>query len=250
MRQYIIAGNWKMNKTNREALEFITELKAIMPATKAQVVVCAPFTALSDLTKATAGSNIAIGAENMSSKDSGALTGEISPLMLKDIGVKYVILGHSERREIFKETDACINAKVKAAITHELTPLFCIGETLAQREAGKLEEVLKTQINGGLEGLTAEDMKKVVIAYEPVWAIGTGVTATTAQADEAHVVVRNIVSAMFNAETAANVQIQYGGSMNAANAEELLGKENVDGGLIGGASLKAADFVKIIAAAK
>ncbi|MCX5773704.1 MAG: triose-phosphate isomerase [Fusobacteria bacterium] len=250
MRQYIIAGNWKMNKTNREALEFITELKAIMPATKAQVVVCAPFTALSDLVKATEGSNIAIGAENMSSKDSGAFTGEISPLMLKDLGVKYVILGHSERREIFKETDACINAKVKAAITHGLTPLFCIGETLTQREAGHLVSVLKTQINGGLEGLMADDMKKVVIAYEPVWAIGTGVTATTAQADEAHVVVRNIVSAMFNASVAANVQIQYGGSMNAANAEELLGKENVDGGLIGGASLKAADFVKIIAAAK
>lgn len=250
MRQYIIAGNWKMNKTNREALEFVSELKTVMPETSAKVVICAPFTALSDLVKAVQGSSVAIGAENMNAKESGAFTGEISGAMLKDIGVEYVILGHSERREIYKESDADINVKVKAAIKVGLTPIFCIGETLAQREAGELEKVLSTQISGGLADLTVEEALKVVVAYEPVWAIGTGVTATSEQADEAHAMVRALLAKQFNETVANSLTIQYGGSMKPDNAEELLGKVNVDGGLIGGASLKATDFAKIIAAVK
>ena len=249
MRKTIIAGNWKMNKTNKEAVEMLTELKEIVKGIDSVgIVIGAPFTALSDAVKAVAGSNIKIAAENVYPKESGAYTGEVSPVMLKEIGVEYVILGHSERREYFKESDEFINEKVKCVLAHEMTPILCIGEKLEDREAGRTNDVNKTQINGGLVGLTAEEAKKVVIAYEPVWAIGTGKTATPEIAEETHKAIREELARMFGEEVANEITIQYGGSMKPENAQELLAQADIDGGLIGGASLKAQDFSKIVKA--
>ena len=249
MRKTIIAGNWKMNKTNKEAVEMLTELKEIVKGIDSVgIVIGAPFTALSDAVKAVAGSNIKIAAENVYPKESGAYTGEVSPVMLKEIGVEYVILGHSERREYFKESDEFINEKVKCVLAHGMTPILCIGEKLEDREAGKTNDVNKTQINGGLAGLTAEEAKKVVIAYEPVWAIGTGKTATPEIAEETHKAIREELARMFGEEVANEITIQYGGSMKPENAQELLAQADIDGGLIGGASLKAQDFSKIVKA--
>lgn len=249
MRKTIIAGNWKMNKTNKEAVEMLTELKEIVKGIDSVgIVIGAPFTALSDAVKAVAGSNIKIAAENVYPKESGAYTGEVSPVMLKEIGVEYVILGHSERREYFKESDEFINEKVKCVLAHEMTPILCIGEKLEDREAGRTNDVNKTQINGGLAGLTAEEAKKVVIAYEPVWAIGTGKTATPEIAEETHKAIREELARMFGEEVANEITIQYGGSMKPENAQELLAQADIDGGLIGGASLKAQDFSKIVKA--
>ena len=249
MRKTIIAGNWKMNKTNKEAVEMLTELKEIVKGIDSVgIVIGAPFTALSDAVKAVAGSNIKIAAENVYPKESGAYTGEVSPVMLKEIGVEYVILGHSERREYFKESDEFINEKVKCVLAHEMTPILCIGEKLEDREAGRTNDVNKTQINGGLAGLTAEEAKKVVIAYEPVWAIGTGKTATPEIAEETHKAIREELARMFGEEVANEITIQYGGSMKPENAQELLTQADIDGGLIGGASLKAQDFSKIVKA--
>lgn len=250
MRKTIIAGNWKMNKTNKEAVEMLTELKEIVAGIDSVgIVIGAPFTALSDAVKAVAGSNIKIAAENVYPKESGAYTGEVSPVMLKEIGVEYVILGHSERREYFNETNEFINEKVKCVLAHQMTPILCIGEKLEDREAGRTNDINKTQLRGGLAGLTAEEAKKVVIAYEPVWAIGTGKTATPEIAEETHKAIRTELADMFGEEVANEITVQYGGSMKPSNAKELLAQADIDGGLIGGASLAAKDFSEIVKAA-
>ena len=251
MRKKVIAGNWKMNKTNTEAVEMLTELKELVKGIdNVGIIIGAPFTALSDAVKAVKGSNIAIAAENVYPKDSGAYTGEVSPVMLKSIGVEYVILGHSERREYFKESDEFINEKVKAVLAAGMLPILCIGEKLEERESGKTAEVTETQIRGGLKDLTAEEAKKVIVAYEPVWAIGTGRTATPEMAQETHRQVRDVLVSIFGNETAEEMIIQYGGSMKPDNAVELLAQKDIDGGLIGGASLKASSFAEIVVAGK
>ena len=251
MRKKVIAGNWKMNKTNTEAVEMLTELKELVKGIdNVGIIIGAPFTALSDAVKAVKGSNIAIAAENVYPKESGAYTGEVSPVMLKSIGVEYVILGHSERREYFKESDEFINEKVKAVLAAGMLPILCIGEKLEERESGKTAEVTETQIRGGLKDLTAEEAKKVIVAYEPVWAIGTGRTATPEMAQETHRQVRDVLVSMFGNETAEEMIIQYGGSMKPDNAVELLAQKDIDGGLIGGASLKASSFAEIVVAGK
>ncbi|MGL4999832.1 MAG: triose-phosphate isomerase [Cetobacterium sp.] len=249
MRKTIIAGNWKMNKTVAETKATLTELKELTKGIEGvEVVIGAPFTALESAVKAVEGSIVEIAAQNMHTNDSGAYTGEISPLMLKEIGVKYVILGHSERREYFNESNSFINAKVKVALAHNLIPILCIGEKLEERESGKTAEVNGKQIKEGMAGLTAEEAVKVVVAYEPVWAIGTGKTATPEMAEETHKEIRDVLVSMFGAEAAAEITIQYGGSMNAKNAAELLAMENIDGGLVGGASLDAPVFIEVIKA--
>ena len=251
MRKKVIAGNWKMNKTNTEAVEMLAELKELVKGIEnVGIIIGAPFTALSDAVKVVKGSNIAIAAENVYPKDSGAYTGEISPIMLKSIGVEYVILGHSERREYFKESDEFINEKVKAVLANGMLPILCIGEKLEERESGKTNEVTETQIRGGLKDLTAEEAGRVIIAYEPVWAIGTGKTATPEMAQETHKQIRGVLVSMFGNETAEKMVIQYGGSMKPDNAVELLAQKDIDGGLIGGASLKASSFAEIIVAGK
>ncbi|MBC2850804.1 triose-phosphate isomerase [Cetobacterium sp. 8H] len=249
MRKTIIAGNWKMNKTVSETKAMLSELKELTKEVEGvEVVIGAPFTALESAVKTVEGSNIAIAAQNMYPKDSGAYTGEISPVMLKELGVKYVILGHSERREYFHESNLFINEKVKSALAHGITPILCIGEKLEERESGKTMEVNEKQVREGMAGLTAEEAVKVVVAYEPVWAIGTGKTATPEMAEETHKEIRDVLVSMFGAESAAEITIQYGGSMNAKNAAELLAMENIDGGLVGGASLEAETFIQVIKA--
>ena len=249
MRKVIVAGNWKMNKTAKEAAEFFAEFKPLVADVKnAGIVIGAPFTALETATRETAGSNIKIAAENMNAKESGAYTGEVSPLMLKDLGVEYVILGHSERREYYHETDEIINEKVKSALAHDLKPILCIGEKLEEREAGTTNDVVKTQIVGGLKDVTAEQMANVVLAYEPVWAIGTGKTATPEQAQEVHAFIRGLLTDLYGKEVAENVTVQYGGSMNDANAADLIAQTDIDGGLVGGASLIPEKFAVIIKA--
>ena len=249
MRKVIVAGNWKMNKTAKEAAQFFNELKPLVADVKnAGIVIGAPFTALETATRETAGSNIKIAAENMNAKESGAYTGEVSPLMLKDLGVEYVILGHSERREYYHETDEIINEKVKSALAHDLKPILCIGEKLEEREAGTTNDVVKTQIVGGLKDVTAEQMANVVLAYEPVWAIGTGKTATPEQAQEVHAFIRGLLTDLYGKEVAENVTVQYGGSMNDANAADLIAQTDIDGGLVGGASLIPEKFAVIIKA--
>jgi len=249
MRKVIVAGNWKMNKTAKEAAQFFNELKPLVADVKnAGIVIGAPFTALETATRETAGSNIKIAAENMNAKESGAYTGEVSPLMLKDLGVEYVILGHSERREYYHETDEIINEKVKSALAHDLKPILCFGETLEEREAGTTNDVVKTQITGGLKDVTATEMANVVLAYEPVWAIGTGKTATPEQAQEVHAFIRGLLTDLYGKEVAENVTVQYGGSMNDANAADLIAQTDIDGGLVGGASLIPEKFAVIIKA--
>jgi len=249
MRKVIVAGNWKMNKTAKEAAQFFNELKPLVADVKnAEIVIGAPFTALETATRETAGSNIKIAAENMNAKESGAYTGEVSPLMLKDLGVEYVILGHSERREYYHETDEIINEKVKSALAHDLKPILCIGEKLEEREAGTTNDVVKTQITGGLKDVTVAEMANVVLAYEPVWAIGTGKTATPEQAQEVHAFIRGLLTDLYGKEVAENVTVQYGGSMNDANAADLIAQTDIDGGLVGGASLIPEKFAVIIKA--
>lgn len=251
MRRIVIAGNWKMYKTNQEAVEVLTELKKLTKDVNGiDIIIGAPFTALSDAVKAIEGSNIKIAAENVYPKIEGAFTGEISPVMLKAIGVSHVILGHSERREIFKESDEFINEKVKAVLENDLIPIFCIGEKLEERESGKTLEVNANQIKKGLKDLTKEDAKKVIVAYEPVWAIGTGKTATPEMAQETHREIRKVLAEMFGKDVADEITIQYGGSMKPENAKDLLSQIDIDGGLVGGASLKADSFFEIIKAAK
>lgn len=251
LRKAIIAGNWKMNKTRPEAKELLEAIKPLVANAegKVEVIACVPFTNLETAVTATAGSNIKIGAENCHFEKSGAFTGEISADMLTEVGVEYVVLGHSERRQYFGETDETVNLRTKAALASGLKPIVCVGELLAEREANITEEVIARQIKLDLAGISADDMKKTVIAYEPVWAIGTGKTATADQAEEVCAFIRSTLAKIYDTATADAVTIQYGGSMNAGNAAELLSKPNVDGGLIGGASLKAADFNTIVQAA-
>lgn len=247
MRNKIVAGNWKMNKTATEAKALIAEIRKATNdgAGKVDVVVCTPFTDLAAAAKALKGSKIGLGAQNMHWEASGAFTGEISAAMLKDLGVQYVILGHSERRQYFAETDETVNKKLKAALAAGLKPIVCVGETRAQREANKMAEVIVHQVKTDFAGV---DMANVVVAYEPIWAIGTGLTATPAQAEEVHALIRKTLAEMFGAEVANTVRIQYGGSMKPANAKELMSCPDIDGGLIGGAALKADSFAAIIAA--
>ena len=249
-RKTIIAVNWKMNKTASETKKFAEELKAIMPRAKwCDVVVCVPFVNIPAALKAFKDMRVAIGAENLYFEANGAYTGEVSAEMLKDLGVKYVIIGHSERRQYFAETDIMVNKKVHAALHAGLHPIICVGESLEQRENGTTMELVGYQVKAALAGVPAEKMRRVVIAYEPLWAIGTGKTATAEQAGEVCQTIRAVIRKEFGARVARSVTIQYGGSMNPKNAFELLAQPDVDGGLIGGASLKAADFMQIINAA-
>lgn len=248
MRTKIIAGNWKMNKTASEAVALIKAIKKeVENVANVEIVVCPPFTDLKDAAAACAGSNVALGAQNVHWKESGAFTGEISAAMLKELGVRYVIIGHSERRQYFGETDATVNMRTKAALVAGLIPIVCVGETLEERDAGRMEAVVVSQTKAGLAEL-GENLKKVVIAYEPVWAIGTGRTATPAQAQEVHALIRKTLAEISCPATAAGIRIQYGGSMKPDNAKELLAQPDIDGGLIGGAALAADSFAAIVKA--
>jgi triosephosphate isomerase len=246
-RKLIIAGNWKMNKTAAEALALVKGLKIELANIKeVDVVICPPFTALADVSKAVLESNIRLGAQNMSEHNYGAFTGEIAAGMLKEFSVRYVILGHSERRQHQKESDELISKKAHAAHAASLRPIVCVGETLAEREGGLMEKVLATQVRGSLAGLKPEQMDETIVAYEPVWAIGTGRNATSAQAQAAHAFIRNLLGEMFGEATARRVRIQYGGSVKPSNARELMEQSDVDGALVGGASLDARNFSDII----
>ena len=246
MRKPIIAGNWKMNKTAAEAAELINELKPLVAKSKPEVVVCVPYTDLWTVAEAIKGSKIRLGAENVAWADSGAFTGEISADMLKEIGVEYVIIGHSERRQYFGETDESVNKRLKQALAKGLKPIVCVGETLTDREKNRTKRVLKKQVLEGFKDVTAEDFGDIVIAYEPVWAIGTGKTATAEDANKTIGFIRSLIKKTWGAEVAKELRIQYGGSMKPANAKELMAMRNIDGGLIGGAALKAGDFAAIV----
>ena len=246
-RKLIIAGNWKMNKTVAEALDLVAGLKRELTNVKeVDLVVCPPFTALGAVAQAVLDSNLRLGAQNMSEHNFGAFTGEICAGMLKEFSVRYVILGHSERRQFQKESDALIARKAAAAHAASLKPIVCVGETLAEREAGRMETVLETQVRGSLAGLSKTQMDETVIAYEPVWAIGTGKTATTQQAQEAHAFIRRLLAALFDEAVARRVRIQYGGSVKPSNARELMSQPDVDGALVGGASLEERSFADIV----
>lgn len=245
MRRKIIAGNWKMNKTPSEAVALVNELKDLVKNDEVDVVYCVPAIDIVPVVEAVKGTNVKVGAENMYFEESGAYTGEISAAMLKDAGVEYVIIGHSERRDYFKEDDVLLNKKVKKAIEAGITPILCCGETLEQREMGIAVDFIRLQIKSDLKDVSAADVAKLVIAYEPIWAIGTGKTATSEQAEEICKAVRDCIREMYDDDTAEKVRIQYGGSVNAGNAAELFTKPNIDGALVGGASLKA-DFGKIV----
>jgi triosephosphate isomerase len=249
MRKYFIAGNWKMHKTTSEAVALATELVKELKGGPNKYMIAPSFTSLDAVSKVVKRTNILLGAQNMSTDEQGAHTGEVSVLQLKDLGVQVVILGHSERRHMYKEDDAMINKKVKLALSHGLEVILCVGELLEEREAGKAEKVCEDQTKLGLAGVSAADLKKVTIAYEPVWAIGTGKTATPEDADAIHAFIRKVVADLYGKAAADEIIIQYGGSMKAENAAALLAKENIDGGLIGGAALKA-DLFKPIALCK
>ena len=244
-RKKIIAGNWKMNMTPSQAVELVNTLKPLVVNDEVDVVFCVPAIDLVPVMEATKGTNIQVGAENMYFEESGAYTGEIAPNMLVDAGVKYVVLGHSERREYFAETDETVNKKVLKAFEHGITPIICCGESLTQRKQGIYIDWIRMQIKIAFQDVTADQAKKAVIAYEPIWAIGTGETATSDQAEEVCAAIRACIAEVYDDATAAEIRIQYGGSVNAGNAAELFAKPDIDGGLVGGASLKA-DFGKIV----
>ena len=246
MRRPVIAGNWKMNKTVSEAVKLIEGLKPLVTGAAAEVVVCPTFVCLNDAVKASSGSNIGVGAQNMYYKDNGAYTGEISPVFLKDMKVEYVILGHSERRQYFMEDDSCINKKVIAALNHGLKPILCVGETLLQRETNITFDVIATQVKGCLAGLEGRNLEDLIIAYEPVWAIGTGKTATSQDANEVIGFIRRQLGEILKNEVADNTRILYGGSVKASNTKELMDMSEIDGALVGGASLDAVEFSKIV----
>lgn len=250
MRKKVIAGNWKMHKNLQESESLVRDLKALLAekSVNADVIVCPTFVNILSVANAISGSTIKLGAQNMFFEDFGAFTGEISADMLKAVCAEYVILGHSERRTIFGETNEIINKKIKKALSAGLKPIFCIGETLEERESDKTFEVIKTQVTKGLEGVSAEDMSKVIVAYEPVWAIGTGKTASKEQAQEVHAYIRGLVKDLYNQEVANSLIIQYGGSVKPENAKELLSQPDIDGALVGGACLKADSFFGIISA--
>ena len=245
MRKPIIAGNWKMHKTIAEALEFVNEVKDRVNNDKVEAVICAPFTLLKDLKQATKGTNIKIGAQNMHFEEKGAFTGEISPLMLKELDIDYVVIGHSERREYFNETDETCNKKVLKALEVGIDPILCVGETLEEREAGNTKDVCKVQVEKALENVSKEDLAKVVIAYEPVWAIGTGKTATSEDANDVIAYIREVVANLYG-ELANEVRIQYGGSVKPSNVAEIMNQSDIDGALVGGASLEANDYVELV----
>jgi len=245
MKRFLIAGNWKMNKTTAEAVQFAEELKAQNLPNPEDVAIMAPFTQLQALKDAFAGTGISVGAENVHYERSGAFTGEISVDMLKEIGVEYCVIGHSERRQYFNETDEAVNRKIKVLLEEGIIPILCVGESLETREAGQEQLFVSQQITADFEGLSAADAAKVVIAYEPVWAIGTGKTASPDQAEEMCAFIRGMIEGLYDAETADQMIIQYGGSMKPANARDLLSKKDINGGLIGGASLKVKDFTEI-----
>lgn len=246
MRRKVIAGNWKMNMLPGEAIEFITELESLVKDTKNEVILCVPYTDLFYALLTAQNTNIKIGAQNMHFEEKGAYTGEVSGKMLKSINVEYVIIGHSERRQYFNETDETVNKKIKAAFANGLKPIVCVGETLEQREAGKTVEIITKQTELALEGLTDEQVKNTIIAYEPIWAIGTGKTATSEDANNSIKEIRNKIADIYGKDVAEEVIIQYGGSVKSTNAKELFEMSDIDGGLVGGASLKAEEFSKIV----
>jgi triosephosphate isomerase len=249
-RKKLIAGNWKMNKTPADGVALVRDLVAdIGKQSDVEVVVCPPFTGLESAGQTLEGSNVKLGAQNMHHEASGAFTGEVSAPMLRAIFATHVILGHSERRTLFGETDELVNKKVLAALRNQLRPIFCVGETLAEREAGATLKVVQTQVERGLDGVNKDQIASVVVAYEPVWAIGTGKVATTEQAQEVHAFIRGLLAKLYTEPVAQKVRILYGGSMKPANAPELLAQKDIDGGLIGGASLEARSFVELVTAA-
>ncbi len=246
MRKPIIAGNWKMNKTISEGTKFINDIKSSVAGTDVEVVVFAPFVMLSELKRASDGTNVKIGAQNMHYEKSGAFTGEISAEMLKDIDIDYVIIGHSERRMYYNETDDSVNKKLKKAIEVEITPILCVGETLEQRESGQMNEVVKAQITKALDGILANDMKNIVVAYEPIWAIGTGKTASAMDAQNMLFNIRETIKEIYGDDISEEVRLQYGGSVKPANVETLMNQDDIDGALVGGASLEAESFVQLV----
>lgn len=246
MRKPIIAGNWKMNNTVDEAVKLVEELKPLVANAKCDVVVCPAFVCLDAVIKAVKGSNIKVGAQNMYFEESGAFTGEVSPSMLEKLGIDYVIVGHSERRQYFNETDESVNKKVKKVFEHGMIPIVCCGETLNDRENGVTKEVVGKQIKLDLAGLSKKNTEKMVVAYEPIWAIGTGKTATNEQANEVISYIRSVIGQMYGTETASKVRIQYGGSVKPATIKDQMAESDIDGALVGGASLKAKDFAAIV----
>lgn len=246
MRKPIIAGNWKMHKTIAEAVEFVNDIKDKVNNTDVEAVICAPFTLLKDLKEATKGTNIKIGAQNMHYEDKGAFTGEVSAPMLNELNIDYVVLGHSERRQYFNETNETVNKKVLKALEAGIDPILCIGETLEEREADKTKDVCRVQVEKALENVSKDDMKKVVIAYEPIWAIGTGKTATAEQANDVIAYVREVVKGLYGEEISEEVRIQYGGSVKPSNVAEIMNQSDIDGALVGGASLQPADFTELV----
>lgn len=246
MRRKVIAGNWKMNMLPNEAIEYIQAFEPMVKESKAEIILCVPYTDLFYCLMNAQGTNIKIGAQNMHFAENGAYTGEISGKMLKSIGVEYVIIGHSERRQYFNETDETVNKKIKAAFENELKPIVCVGETLEQRESGKTESIITSQTRLALEGLTEEQVKNTIIAYEPIWAIGTGKTATSEDANNSIKAIRAEIKRLYGEDVADEVIIQYGGSVKSSNAKELFSTSDIDGGLVGGASLKPDEFSKIV----
>mgnify|MGYP002561812663 FL=1 len=246
MRRKVIAGNWKMNMLPNEAINFIQELAPLVKDTKNEVILCVPYTDLFYALLHVQGTNIKIGAQNMHWEEKGAYTGEVSAPMLKSIGVEYVIIGHSERRQYFAETDETVNKKIKSALAHGLKPIVCVGETLEQRENGKTEQIVTSQVEKAFEGIPASELEKIIVAYEPIWAIGTGKTATKEDANSTIMQIRKKIAKMYGQNEANGVIIQYGGSVKSANAKELFEMSDIDGGLVGGASLKADEFAKIV----
>lgn len=245
MRKPIIAGNWKMHKTIAEALEFVSDIKDRVNNEKVEAVICAPFTLLKDLKEATKGTSIKVGAQNMHFEEKGAFTGEISPLMLKELDMDYVIIGHSERRQYFNETNETVNKKVLKALEVGIDPILCVGETLEEREAGNTKDICKVQVEKALENVSKEDIAKVVIAYEPIWAIGTGKTATSEDANDVIAYIRQVVSNLYK-DLANEVRIQYGGSVKPSNVGEIMNQSDIDGALVGGASLEANDYIQLV----
>ncbi len=246
MRIPFIAGNWKMHKTIDEAVAFVADIKGEVAKTDVEVAICAPFTLLKDLKAAAAGSKIKIAAQNMHYEEKGAFTGEISPLMLKELAIDYVIIGHSERRQYYNETDETVNKKLLKAFAVGIKPIVCVGETLEQREAGEAQKVVESQIRKGLAALAAAQVADLVIAYEPIWAIGTGKTASAADANQMIAHIRNVVKELYDEEISEAVRIQYGGSVKPANVEQIMNQSDIDGALVGGASLKSEDFIQLI----
>lgn len=246
MRPPIIAANWKMNKTISQGIQFVNDIKDKVAGTDVEMVLCAPFIMLSELKKVTAGTNIKIGAQNMHLQESGAFTGEISPVMLKDVGVDYVIIGHSERRELFNETDDVVNAKVIRAVESRIIPIMCCGETLEEREAGQTKEIVKKQVMLGLMDLPREEVGNMVIAYEPIWAIGTGKTSSSEDANQVIAYIRETVKELYDDAVSEKIRIQYGGSVKPSNVKTIMGESDIDGALVGGASLDAESYIGLV----